>query len=321
MKKMFLLGAIATVSMLFALCSCSDKSATTEGVELKFGGPLADYYDVSVSLSKNEEAKKAAEEETKDLKGDEAKAAKAALAKADVYDVVFEFKKNDKPFSFNADEVEIAYIFDHDSDKSQLKADLGFKGFYSGDNRIQPKDDGSGPFFNFDEPDRDNYKDLLKFTRKPGDTKKVIGKMIIRNDMDLSKLSFEIVSKTNFNPTETKAAPDEMEEESQIDVDDSDAEEAADDVDEVNDGDESSSSGSQNLDALLTSYEQYVDKYIALMKKAANGDMDALGEYPGFMEKAEDLSKKMQNAKGSMSASQWARYNKITQKMMQAAQN
>lgn len=85
--------------------------------------------------------------------------------------------------------------------------------------------------------------------------------------------------------------------------------------------DESSSIDSEDWDALLTTYEQYVNKYISLIKKAANGDMDALSEYPSFMEKAEELSNKMENAQGEMSPSQWGRYNKITMKMMQAAQD
>lgn len=84
---------------------------------------------------------------------------------------------------------------------------------------------------------------------------------------------------------------------------------------------ESSSLGSEDWDSLLTTYEQYVNKYISLMKKAANGDMDALSEYPSFMEKAEELSNKMENAQGEMSPSQWARYNEISMKMMQAAQD
>lgn len=83
----------------------------------------------------------------------------------------------------------------------------------------------------------------------------------------------------------------------------------------------SSSSGSQDWDALLNSYEQYVDKYISYMKKAAKGDMSALSEYPALMEKAQEFSEKMKNAQGDMSASQWARYMKITNKMTQAAVN
>lgn len=80
------------------------------------------------------------------------------------------------------------------------------------------------------------------------------------------------------------------------------------------------SSGSEDWDELLSSYEKYVDKYISYVKKAAKGDMTALAEYPSLMEKAQEFSDKLQRAQGDMSASQWARYNKITTKMMKAAQ-
>ena len=82
---------------------------------------------------------------------------------------------------------------------------------------------------------------------------------------------------------------------------------------------DTSSSGSEDWDALLTSYEKYVDKYISYVKKAAKGDMTALAEYPSLMEKAQEFSDKLQRAQGEMSASQWARYNKITMKMANAA--
>ena len=81
----------------------------------------------------------------------------------------------------------------------------------------------------------------------------------------------------------------------------------------------SSSSGSQDWDALLDSYEQYVDKYISLMKKASQGDMNALAEYPALMEKAQEVSERMEDAKDEMSSSQMARYLKITNKMATAA--
>ena len=92
---------------------------------------------------------------------------------------------------------------------------------------------------------------------------------------------------------------------------------------EENDDEEESfttSSDSEDWDAVLDSYEKYVDQYISLMKKAKNGDMDALTEYPALMEKAQDLSDKMANAKDNMSPSQWAKYNKISMKMAKAAQ-
>ena len=81
-----------------------------------------------------------------------------------------------------------------------------------------------------------------------------------------------------------------------------------------------SSSDSEDWDELLTSYEQYVDKYISYVKKATKGDMTALAEYPSLMKKAEELSDKLERAQEKMSASQWSRYMKITMKMLEAAQ-
>ena len=91
-------------------------------------------------------------------------------------------------------------------------------------------------------------------------------------------------------------------------------------LDESDDDIISTSSGSEDWDNLLQSYEQYVDKYISYLKKASKGDMSALSEYPALMEKAQKFSDKMKNAESSMSASQWAKYNEITQKMLKAAQ-
>jgi len=93
--------------------------------------------------------------------------------------------------------------------------------------------------------------------------------------------------------------------------------------DDSSDDDEtlsSSSKSSTDWDSMLKSYEQYVDKYISLAKKAAKGDMSAMSEYPGLMQKAEELSKKIDGAKGEMSASQLSRYMKINNKMLKAAQ-
>ena len=48
--------------------------------------------------------------------------------------------------------------------------------------------------------------------------------------------------------------------------------------------------------------------------------MTAMEEYPALMNKAQKLSDEMQNAQGSMSASQLARYSRISTKMLKAAQ-
>ena len=90
--------------------------------------------------------------------------------------------------------------------------------------------------------------------------------------------------------------------------------------DDDSDNNKVSSVGSEKWDALLKSYEEYVDKYISYLKKASKGDMTALSEYPALMQKAQEFSDKMKNAESEMSVSQWARYNKITMKMLEAAQ-
>ena len=107
-----------------------------------------------------------------------------------------------------------------------------------------------------------------------------------------------------------KSSNSEGIESSSDDADDSDAEEVA----------ESSSSSSEDWDAALDSYEKYVDKYIALLKKASKGDMTAMAEYPALLQQAEEFGDKLSGAKGNLTASQAARYSKIQMKMLKAAQ-
>ena len=56
------------------------------------------------------------------------------------------------------------------------------------------------------------------------------------------------------------------------------------------------------------------------MKKAANGDMSALTEYPALLEKAQEVSERLEDAQDEISSSQMARYMEITNKMATAAQ-
>ena len=92
--------------------------------------------------------------------------------------------------------------------------------------------------------------------------------------------------------------------------------------DEYTEDDESTyqSAGSEDWDDLLQSYEQYVNKYIVYVKKAARGDVTALAEYPRLMQKAQELGEKLDAVQGEMSASQLARYTKINMKMLKAAE-
>ena len=83
----------------------------------------------------------------------------------------------------------------------------------------------------------------------------------------------------------------------------------------------SSDSGSEDWDALLDSYEEYVDSYVSMLQKASAGDMSAMTESASFLQKSQELTKKLSSATSGMSVSQVNRYNQINQKMLQAAQN
>lgn len=80
-------------------------------------------------------------------------------------------------------------------------------------------------------------------------------------------------------------------------------------------------SATNDWDKLLDAYEDYVDKYIACLKKATSGDMNAVTQYLSLMEKAEELGEKLENASSSMTAKQINRFTKINNKMARAASN
>ena len=81
------------------------------------------------------------------------------------------------------------------------------------------------------------------------------------------------------------------------------------------------STKSEDWDAILKDYETFIDKYISLMKKAKNGDMTALAEYSEYMEKATELSEKLGNAGGNLTATQAAKFAKLQTKLANAAAN
>lgn len=74
-------------------------------------------------------------------------------------------------------------------------------------------------------------------------------------------------------------------------------------------------------DKLLNDYEKFVENYVALYKKAINGDNSAIQEYPALLEKAEELEKSLKNAEndGSLSESQINRLVTIQQKLANVA--
>lgn len=84
--------------------------------------------------------------------------------------------------------------------------------------------------------------------------------------------------------------------------------------------DSTSGSGSgSGWDDLLDEYDSYVTKYVSLLKKAKNGDISALAEYPGLLRKANEIGEKLQKAEGEMSQSQVDRYIKITTRLTEIA--
>ena len=80
-----------------------------------------------------------------------------------------------------------------------------------------------------------------------------------------------------------------------------------------------SSTSSASVDKMLDAYESYVNKYISFAKRAAKGDMSVMTEYVSIMEEAQEYSEKLSDVEGTFTASQLARYTKITQKMLEAA--
>lgn len=77
---------------------------------------------------------------------------------------------------------------------------------------------------------------------------------------------------------------------------------------------------SSDWDSVLDEYEDYVDQYVKLYKKAMAGDMSAMSEYAGMLEKAQSLFSKLENAQGEMTAAQISRMNSIQMKMVNAMQ-
>lgn len=70
----------------------------------------------------------------------------------------------------------------------------------------------------------------------------------------------------------------------------------------------------------LGAYEKYIDKYIALMKKAKDGDYSAMADAATLMSDAQDYGEKLQKMSGSLTPTQLAKFQKLQQKLLKAAQ-
>ena len=204
-------------------------------------------------------------------------------------------KKSAEEISFVTGNVNLEIIDENDMSmiKLPLKENEEFKKFIT-----EGKEDDTKEFkFSYVMSDKDQYAQIMK------EAKSV--KLV-----DLSLYNYE---NTDMIADEGSASYDE-------DIDNSSDIDNSDDNDETSDDDSSfdETSEDNNLDELLDKYEEYYDTYISLMKKAKNGDMSAVVEYGKYLKKSQELSKKIEQAKGDLTTSQLARFQKIQMKLMKA---
>lgn len=204
-------------------------------------------------------------------------------------------KKSAEEISFVTGNVNLEIIDKNDMSmiKLPLKENEEFKKFIT-----EGKEDNTKEFkFSYVMNDKDQYAQIMK------EAKSV--KLV-----DLSLYNYE---NTDMIADEGSASYDE-------DIDNSSDIDNSDDNDETTDDDSSfdETSEDNNLDELLDKYEEYYDTYISLMKKAKNGDMSAVVEYGKYLKKSQELSKKTEQAKGDLTTSQLARFQKIQMKLMKA---
>ncbi len=127
-------------------------------------------------------------------------------------------------------------------------------------------------------------------------------------DTTSTETAIEDENVTDFYKSESTTATDEY---SSVEGNSSDEASTNDEV--------SSSSATEDWDSLLDTYKEYVDEYVALAKKVKKGDEDLMPDAISLMQKANDLSSKLQSAKDEMSAGQVARYMKISAKLATVA--
>ncbi|MDY4650024.1 MAG: DUF6591 domain-containing protein [Muribaculaceae bacterium] len=272
--------SFAVLLLCFASCGKGDENSVTLKVETELG-PLADYIKVT-----DQEVVVKMSDEKED--GADCKVITSSLALEVIKSVASNYSFHFDAVVLDKDHVEIGTLpsFDvesiYDSDNGDLSDVL-----LAGSLRAQMKDSDKVA-----EITPEDQEELNKIFKE--------GAYIVIKPID-PDAKFEEYKGKSSNAEVVESSDDTITEDEDIAV-------------------SSSSSSSQDWDAMLDSYEEYVDNYISLLKKAANGDRSAMAEYPALMKKAQEFGNEMKNAQGSMSASQLARYTKISTKMLKAAQ-
>jgi len=106
------------------------------------------------------------------------------------------------------------------------------------------------------------------------------------------------------------------------DYDDEDNDEGDEEEDDGDDEEEEeatvSNGANKDWDTVLKNYEEFVDKYIDMVKKAQKGDVSAMMEYVTYMEKASDLAIKLETAYDELTPAQMAKFLKLQTKLANA---
>ena len=76
-----------------------------------------------------------------------------------------------------------------------------------------------------------------------------------------------------------------------------------------------------DFDEYLDTYEEFCNEYTDLLKRAGEGDADAISEYPEILKKAQELGEKMQKVQGYATPEQIARFAEIQKKFLSSATN
>ena len=204
-------------------------------------------------------------------------------------------KKSAEEISFVTGNVNLEIIDENDMSmiKLPLKENEEFKKFIT-----QGKEDDTKEFkFSYVMNNKDQYAQIMKGAK-----------------------SVKLVDLSLYNYENTDMVADEGSAGYGEEIDNSSDIDNSNDNNEARDDDSSfdETSENNNLDELLDKYEEYYDSYISLMKKAKNGDMSAVVEYGKYLKKAQELSNKLEQAKGDLTTSQLARFQKIQMKLMKA---
>lgn len=189
-----------------------------------------------------------------------------------------ELRRTDKPLPWDKSTTLVKFNDYCYPDENKCKVGFGIETFDKDDNMINKHSANSNILLSVRS---DDFLDLMKLS--PGETG--IIRWDVRNEEKevKGKLTFKISSAYEMNQSKTET---------------------------------SSSSSANDWDKLLDTYESYVKKYSACMKKVAAGDASALSEYASLLEKAEELGTRLEKASGQMTAKQVKRYAKINAMMV-----